>query len=790
MKINQTLLHWYQEALPIDLKAIFQLEEWQLEPELIQGGTTLPDGFSRLRHQCWKLRQHPGRKNFADTSLWEIQEKSVLMSGETLDRLNPVQREELLECMMLSAAIDSADHEAMVILAETLTSREFTRPLMRQLFRKLDSFHCQKCLRRRLSVILETRVSDDALRLTLELWAEHPGERMTASFQHRLMERCYPSEKLLRALLQCAGNNRHDECLMADWLQETSFSDCSPRLQQAMMDYCAKIATPRILGLLVEWENELRERRLVEDWIPEYACLCLTECRQRLAHSSDGALGSGKEPVKQEVDGMVLAQFMFYGDLMLPGKANSGGIATLLRTLGDALVGYQPVAHAYTFMMMPCDERAAASPLTTSLAPHHTLVRVPVFYDEVCSPELFREKEYDIHHSLERMMDLLAIDPDIYHMRYSDNASLAAALLAQKRDRKAVFTLTPDPHRTIRTVEERPVSQHGRRFPMQTDETDHLLSQLNKVRAADDIINCCQGILGIGSAEMAPPLLAYFPQLEATKGQETPLFQMIPEGIQLSFSIDERMSDTGHEKEQAAVDQPDFRQRFTEPTGKYRLSPERLHLPVILTVGRLDPVKGQVRLLEAWGDSPLAENFNLVFIGGDHVRPDGKEKAILEKIDALMEKNASLCGGFCHLERMDNDALRRLQESMAAEPPAERPHLYVSPSLKEEFGLSIIEAMAAGLVVIGPKTGGVGSYVTSGENGFLVDTRDTACLQKGLITILLDPGRTTEEWQAIAARGKETVYERFDIRVIAGAFVRFYQQIVNRFEPRGETGHD
>jgi hypothetical protein len=288
MKINETLLHCYQEALPAGLKATFQPEGWQLEPELLQGGTALPDGFSRLRHQCWKLLQNPGGKNFGDISLWEILEKSVLMSGETLDRLDPVQRKELLECMMLSAAIDSGDHEAMVILAETLTSREFTRPLVRQLFRKLDSFHCQKCLRYRLSGILEKHVSDDDLRLALELWAEHPGEPMASSFQHQLMERCYPSEKLLRALLQCAGNNRHDECLMADWLQETSFSVCSPRLQQAMMDYCAKTASPRTLRFLLEWEKELRGRRSVEAWIPEYVSLCLAKSRQRAARLTEG----------------------------------------------------------------------------------------------------------------------------------------------------------------------------------------------------------------------------------------------------------------------------------------------------------------------------------------------------------------------------------------------------------------------------------------------------------------------------------------------------------------------
>jgi glycosyltransferase involved in cell wall biosynthesis len=49
--------------------------------------------------------------------------------------------------------------------------------------------------------------------------------------------------------------------------------------------------------------------------------------------------------------------------------------------------------------------------------------------------------------------------------------------------------------------------------------------------------------------------------------------------------------------------------------------------------------------------------------------------------------------------------------------------VYVCSSLKEEFGLALLEALAAGLVVVGPAAGGPATYVEDGVTGVLVDTR-------------------------------------------------------------------
>ena len=47
--------------------------------------------------------------------------------------------------------------------------------------------------------------------------------------------------------------------------------------------------------------------------------------------------------------------------------------------------------------------------------------------------------------------------------------------------------------------------------------------------------------------------------------------------------------------------------------------------------------------------------------------------------------------------------------------------VYVDGALKEEFGLALLEALAAGLVVVAPSTGGPPTYVDDGDTGVLVD---------------------------------------------------------------------
>ena len=863
-----------------------------------------PGAYAHLRRRLAERRAGlPGDlPPFWKALMLALAEKRWLISPEMEANLSEATLHLLAEHTLLMAAVKGGHQAVPEQLAVRLPCREITRPLLRRLFRQMppvqrhrvlaerwawqihqpnqsdksnqsNQFHqasnqshctsnqpnqaCQESNKLRQPYQASNRCQERELLFLLHLEGAHPPRAVSAEMVEEWWEIGTASEKCLRALLQCAEGKPVHEKQVLEKLEAMDFFQCTARLQQAMINYCATAAGAVAGQLLTAWREKLTPTMPVENWVREYLALGEGCWRRRQAKDplqaaktleTSGALEPAEaadpaEPAELAESGeaakqdkpaktaetaqvtsekrkLTLAQFMFYGDLLMPGKANSGGISTLLHSLGDTLAQQPEVEQVYTFMMIPCDQRAATISLITPLAPGHTLVRVPVFFNETCSPRLFGEKEDDLFHTLNQMMTLLAIDPDLYHMRYSDNASLAAVLLAVHRGKKPVFTLTPDPHRHLMPLQplQPPLFQPPLQSPLQSvlqergaGEQDHqvmeLLEKLNKVAVADEIISQAQGIVGIGTEVMAPQLLHHFPQLEQLlegtisplmpeqpvawqQGHQSviqqkalahqPVFQMIPEGIWLNEARAGSENQPGNPP--ITEMQPkthDPREAFAQGSLVHHLSPERLTLPLILTVGRLDPVKGHENLLKAWGATALWRHMNLVFIGGDHQWPDEKERQLMGAFSDFMAQHPQLQGGFCHLPRMDNVPLRQLQCRLATtvavkEGPAV---IYVAPSLKEEFGLSIIEAMAAGLPVIAPQAGGVSSYITHGVNGFLMETTSAATIGRELSQLLLENPLTPSQWQALASRGKTTVAQRFDIRQVARRFTDFYQQV-------------
>ena len=58
--------------------------------------------------------------------------------------------------------------------------------------------------------------------------------------------------------------------------------------------------------------------------------------------------------------------------------------------------------------------------------------------------------------------------------------------------------------------------------------------------------------------------------------------------------------------------------------------------------------------------------------------------------------------------------------------------VYVCASLKEEFGIALLEAMATGLMVVAPDGGGPATYVEDGVTGVLTHTWDPAGLETAI----------------------------------------------------------
>lgn len=140
--------------------------------------------------------------------------------------------------------------------------------------------------------------------------------------------------------------------------------------------------------------------------------------------------------------------------------------------------------------------------------------------------------------------------------------------------------------------------------------------------------------------------------------------------------------------------------------------------PVVGIVGRLSDVKGHSYLIEAMQrvlqKIPQAR---LVIVG------EGKMKKRLISLSKRkgIEKNIL----FIPSVKETRDVLSIMD-------------VFVMPSLREGLGLALMEAMAAGLAVIGSDVGGIKDLVRHGVNGLLVKPADTPDLASAISALLED----------------------------------------------------
>jgi len=160
--------------------------------------------------------------------------------------------------------------------------------------------------------------------------------------------------------------------------------------------------------------------------------------------------------------------------------------------------------------------------------------------------------------------------------------------------------------------------------------------------------------------------------------------------------------------------------------------------PYILSVGRLDPHKNILRLLDAYaGFRKSGGKENLVLVGGKHM--EDYSKKVISKIDELNLKNSVIITPFI--------------------PDADLPKVYsaakalVYPSLHEGFGLPIIEAFACNTPV-------TCSNITSlpevaGGAALLFDPNNTESITQALTKITTDEQLRLD----LILKGKKRLYD-------------------------------
>jgi glycosyltransferase involved in cell wall biosynthesis len=203
----------------------------------------------------------------------------------------------------------------------------------------------------------------------------------------------------------------------------------------------------------------------------------------------------------------------------------------------------------------------------------------------------------------------------------------------------------------------------------------------------------------------------------------------------------------------------------------------------LLYVGRISPEKGVHVLLDAFEliirQYPDAM---LTIVGSESIAPReditdlclGKE--IVESLESFYRD-----GYLNQLKRkLSPEAAKRVTfTGLAAhgEVPTfyQRADIYIGPSLYESFGVSVLEAMAAGVPVVTTGVGAVPELISDGHSGLVVDTADPSGIADAVIRLFRD----SELRNAIVFAAREAVWKKFSWETICSELIQMYHRALD-----------
>jgi glycosyltransferase involved in cell wall biosynthesis len=209
---------------------------------------------------------------------------------------------------------------------------------------------------------------------------------------------------------------------------------------------------------------------------------------------------------------------------------------------------------------------------------------------------------------------------------------------------------------------------------------------------------------------------------------------------------------TEAERDEAAWHGIDFtgRAHVVPPPWRWPLLPPRTHTgSTVLFLGRLHPKKGLDVLLDAWPRvSASREAARLVIAGSG-------DKSLVQEIPGVEFK------GFVTGEAKA-DCLANAD-------------VFVLPSHNENFGIAVLEAIAAGVPVVVSPGVQLAPWVAERRLGLVAD-RDPAALADAILAVLGD----AELRSRVARSGAEAVVADFGMPRVAPALLAMYRSAIER----------
>ncbi|MDP2598499.1 MAG: glycosyltransferase family 4 protein [Candidatus Liptonbacteria bacterium] len=179
---------------------------------------------------------------------------------------------------------------------------------------------------------------------------------------------------------------------------------------------------------------------------------------------------------------------------------------------------------------------------------------------------------------------------------------------------------------------------------------------------------------------------------------------------------------------------------------------------IVVTPARLNPIKGLEYLMRAAGKIGSKDVLFVVLSPkGRNVKEEVRYKKVLMKtshnVRNVMFRTLS------HLEV--------LEHYKAAD-------LMMLPSLTEGISVSVLEAMASFLPVVTTRVGGNPEVIKSGENGFLIRSRNPSDIKKAIFRI-----KNGKDIPKIVEAARKTVVKNFSSDIMLMKYDRIFKEVIH-----------
>lgn len=188
-------------------------------------------------------------------------------------------------------------------------------------------------------------------------------------------------------------------------------------------------------------------------------------------------------------------------------------------------------------------------------------------------------------------------------------------------------------------------------------------------------------------------------------------------------------------------------------------------VPVLLFFGRKQAVKGFDLFLKTVDDLS-ARKPNIVAIAIGPTPPNTKD-------DAGYLDNRAL-----RAELVGHNVLRDFGPMPHAEIAKylQAADIAILPSRDEPQGMAMIEAMAAGLIVVSGNVGGIRESIITGVDGFLVETLEPENKVLPVVSNILEQ---LELYRGVGSNAHESAVARFDWRTLGARLAQIYSGLVS-----------